>query len=88
LVKGDFIPLKGEVCYGIDENILYQKVGDGETDFVDLPWLLNQSDWLENDKTSPSYVQNRIAYTEIAEGGPILEIKYVNNDGISSPMVI
>ena len=88
LIKGDFIPLKGEVCYGIDENTLYQKVGDGKTDFVDLPWLLNQSDWLENDKTSPSYIQNRIAYTEVAEGDPILEIKYVNNDGISNPMIV
>jgi hypothetical protein len=68
--------------------MLYQKIGDGITDFVDLPWLLNQSDWLESDKTSPSYIQNRIAYIEVAEGDPILEIKYVNNDGISSPMVI
>lgn len=88
LVKGEFTPLKGEICYGIDKDVLYQKIGDGITDFVDLPWLLNQSDWLENDKTSPTYIQNRIAYTEVVEGDPILEIKYVNNDGISQPIVV
>jgi hypothetical protein len=29
------------VCYGTDDSMLYQKIGDGKTDFVDLPWLLN-----------------------------------------------
>lgn len=31
------------MCYGIDNNILYQKVGNGETNFVDLSWILNRS---------------------------------------------
>lgn len=62
LVKGEFIPLKGEVCYGIDNNILYQKLGDGETDFTDLPWLLNQGDWNESNENSPTFIKNKIGY--------------------------
>lgn len=58
-VEGDFIPLKGEVCYGIDQGKLYQKIGDGETDFVNLPWILNQSDWSEYDYTSPQFIHGR-----------------------------
>ena len=65
--KGDFIPLIGEVCYGIDAGMLYQKIGDGETDFVDLPWLLNQADNEINDETSPAYIKNRLAYPEYIE---------------------
>lgn len=60
--EDNFIPLKGEVCYGIDNNILYQKVGNGETNFVDLPWLLNQGDWNESNENSPSYIKNKIGY--------------------------
>lgn len=60
--EDNFIPLKGEVCYGIDNNILYQKVGNGETNFVDLPWLLNQGDWNEPNENSPSYIKNKIGY--------------------------
>lgn len=59
LIKDDFIPLKGEVCYAVDNNKLYQKVGDGETDFLDLPWLLNQGDWNEENELSPEYIKNK-----------------------------
>ena len=59
LIKGDFIPLKGEVCYAIDNNKLYQKVGDGKTDFLDLSWLLNQGDWNEENEFSPEYIKNK-----------------------------
>lgn len=59
LVEGEFIPLKGEVCYGIEQGKLYQKIGDGETDFINLPWLLNQSDWSEYDYTSPQFIHGR-----------------------------
>lgn len=62
--KEEFIPLKGEVCYGVDNGLLYQKIGDGITDFVDLPWILNQSDNDEADVNSPAYIKNRIAYID------------------------
>ena len=62
LTAGQFVPLKGEVCYAIDNNTLYQKIGDGTTDFVDLPWLINQADHEENDVNSPAYIKNRLAY--------------------------
>ena len=65
--EGFFIPLKGEVCYGVQDDLLYQKIGDGFTDFVHLPWLINQSDNEENDETSPSYIKNRLAYPEYTE---------------------
>ena len=67
LAKGEFIPLKGEICYGIDAGMSYHKIGDGKTDFVDLPWLLNQADNEENDETSPAYIKNRLAYPEYTE---------------------
>lgn len=57
-----FIPLKGEVCYALDNNLLYLKVGDGETKFNDLPWLLNQGDWNEFNENSPSFIKNKIGY--------------------------
>jgi hypothetical protein len=61
--------LAGEVCYALEDNMLYQKIGDGVTDFVDLPWLTNQGDWNENDQLSPSYIKNRIGgyYQELEE---------------------
>jgi hypothetical protein len=37
--EGEFIPLKGEVCYAVDNGTMYQKIGDGETDFTKLEWL-------------------------------------------------
>jgi hypothetical protein len=37
-------------------------MGDGKTDFQDLPWLTNQGDWDEYDENSPGYIKNRIAY--------------------------
>lgn len=68
-IRGEFIPLAGEVCYALEDNMLYQKIGDGVTDFVDLPWLTNQGDWNENNQLSPSYIKNRIGgyYQELDE---------------------
>ena len=57
-----FIPLKGEACYALDNNLLYLKVGDGETKFNDLPWMLNQGDWNESNENSPSYIKNKLGY--------------------------
>jgi hypothetical protein len=70
LAEGEFIPLVGEVCYAVDNDILYQKIGDGVTDFTKLPWLNNitpQPDHDENDESSLSYIKNRLAYTKIEE---------------------
>ncbi len=60
LKYGDFIPLKGELCFTTINNQLYTKIGDGSTDFIELPWLINQPDWYETDKNSPSYIKNKI----------------------------
>lgn len=65
LAAGDFIPLKGEVCYAVDGNMVFQKIGDGVTDFTELEWLLSpsvQSDHAENDEQSFAYIKNRLAY--------------------------
>ena len=91
LVRGNFIPLKGELCFAMDKDKAYgyYKVGDGTTDFVDLPWLLNQGDWNENNKTVPGYVKNRPMYTELPKDTEaILEIGYVSGDGISEAMIV
>ena len=40
LVEGSFIPLKGEICYAtVNNDTVYQKIGDGITDFTELEWL-------------------------------------------------
>ena len=68
LTKGNFIPLLGEVCYAVENGTLYQKIGDGITDFTELEWLYSpaiQSDHEENDETSAAYIKNRLAYTGI-----------------------
>lgn len=65
--EGQFIPLKGEVCYAVDQGLVYQKIGDGVTDFTKLPWLLNQGDNSVNDENSPAYIKNRLAYPEYTE---------------------
>lgn len=64
-----FIPLRGEVCYAVENDILYQKIGDGITPFQELKWLTTQStgdstqsDWQENDENSASYIKNRLCY--------------------------
>ena len=91
LPRGSFIPLKGELCLASDKDNAYgyYKVGDGETDFVDLPWLLNQGNWNENDKNTPGYVKNRPMYTEIPEDAEaILEIGYESGDGISEAVIV
>lgn len=62
---GDFIPLKGEVCYAIDGNMVFQKIGDGFTDFTELEWLLSpsvQSDHAENNEQSFAFIKNRLGY--------------------------
>lgn len=66
LAEGDFVPLLGEVCYAVENGTLYQKIGDGVTDFTKLEWLYSpavQSDQEENDETSAAYIKNRLAYT-------------------------
>ena len=66
LQEGDFIPLKGEICYAVEDGTVYQKIGDGTTDFTKLDWLFSkaiQSDWNENDTTSSAYIKNRICYS-------------------------
>lgn len=91
LTRGNFIPLKGELCFAMDKDNSYgyYKVGDGETDFVDLPWLINQSDWNEYHKKTPGYIKNRPMYTEIPDDSePILEIGYKNQDGLSESSII
>jgi hypothetical protein len=54
------------VCYAVENGTLYQKIGDGITDFTKLEWLYSpavQSDQEENDETSAAYIKNRLAYT-------------------------
>lgn len=68
ILEGEFTPLKGEVFYATQENILYQKIGDGVTDFTKLNWLElqhPQSDWEENDSDKNSYIENRTHYREL-----------------------
>ena len=65
ITAGDFIPLKGEVCYAVDGNMVFQKIGDGVTDFTQLDWLKSQSiqsDHAENDQQSFAYIKNRLGY--------------------------
>lgn len=65
IAAGDFIPLKGEVCYAVDEDQLYQKIGNGITDFTQLDWLKSQSvqsDHAENNEQSAAYIKNRLGY--------------------------
>lgn len=65
IAAGDFIPLKGEVCYAVDGDQLYQKIGDGITDFTQLDWLKSQSiqsDHAENNEQSAAYIKNRLGY--------------------------
>ena len=65
--EGEFIPLKGEVCYAVDNGTLYQKIGDGTTDFTKLDWLNGkqvQADWNENDINSAAYIYNKICGIE------------------------
>lgn len=65
ILENEFIPLKGEVIYAVENNILYQKIGDGETDFTKLNWLKSQAitpDWAENDPEAANYIANRTHY--------------------------
>ena len=62
----DFIPLKGEICYASNEDTIYQKIGDGITNFQNLPWMFShnpQMDWAENDSNAATYIKNRLAYS-------------------------
>lgn len=68
ILEGEFTPLKGEVFYATQENILYQKIGDGITDFTKLNWLElqhPQSDWEENDSNKNSYIKNKTHFQEL-----------------------
>ena len=55
LIKGEFIQLSGEVCYAVDNNMLYQKIGDGKTDFTDLVWLVSQAACFQTLKETRKY---------------------------------
>ena len=65
LLATNFTPKQGEiVVYDIDDNYSYErfKIGDGVQNVNDLPFAVMQSDWSENDETSPAYVKNRTHY--------------------------
>ena len=92
IAEGEFIPLKGEVLYAVDNDMLYQKVGDGQTDFVNLLWLINQGNWNENNELSPSYIKNRPFYSEIVETInneiiPLQEIEFEELEGLEGMLV-
>lgn len=39
IAPGRLVPLRGELCLCSDEGVGMYKIGDGKTDFTDLPWL-------------------------------------------------
>lgn len=92
IATGEFVPLKGEVCYGIQDNLLYQKIGDGTTDFTNLPWLLNQADYNENNENSPSFIKNKPIssdFTEVPKDEQVICVdKYVGQDMLDTGSVI
>jgi hypothetical protein len=50
--------------------VLFQKIGDGTTDFTKLEWLFcqtPQADQNENDISSPAYIKNRLGYTYLGD---------------------
>lgn len=65
--KSSFIPKQGEVIvYDIDSTYNYEriKIGDGENNVNDLPFVAVQSDYSTNDKLNPSYIKNRTHWSE------------------------
>ena len=92
IAEGELIPLKGEVLYAVDNDMLYQKIGDGQTDFVNLRWLINQGNWNENNELSPSYIKNRPFYSEIIETIndeiiPLQEIEFEELEGLEGMLI-
>ena len=60
----NFIPKKGEVIiYNPDNERTYPriKIGDGITTVINLPFANMQSNWTDNDTTSPGYIKNKPA---------------------------
>lgn len=66
LQTNNFIPNKGEaIVYDKDETYAYPrlKIGDGETNVNDLPFISGgQSDWEQNDENGSGYIKNRPFY--------------------------
>ena len=57
-----FIPKQGEVIISdVDDNYSYErmKIGDGITNVIDLPFIMQQTDWNQNDETAINFIQNR-----------------------------
>ena len=58
----NFIPKKGEIIiYEADSDYGYErmKIGDGSTKVNDLPFVIGEKDWLQNDSTASDYIKNR-----------------------------
>lgn len=58
----NFIPKQGEIIvYDIDENYDYEriKIGDGENNVNNLPFLVNKADFNQNNPTASDYIKNR-----------------------------
>ena len=58
----NFIPKKGEIIiYEADSDYGYErmKIGDGSTKVNDLPFVIGEKDWLQNDPTASDYIKNR-----------------------------
>ena len=62
----NFIPKQAEIIvYDKDDNYAYQrlKIGDGETNVNDLPFISGgQADWEQNDENGSGYIKNRPFY--------------------------
>ena len=58
----NFIPKKGEIIiYEADSDYGYErmKIGDGSTKVNDLPFVIGEKDWHQNDPTASDYIKNR-----------------------------
>ena len=58
----NFIPKKGEIIiYEADSDYGYErmKIGDGSTKVNDLPFVIGEKDWLQNNPTASDYIKNR-----------------------------
>ena len=61
----NFIPKKGEIIiYEADSDYGYErmKIGDGSTKVNDLPFVIGEKDWNQNDPTASDYIKNRPCY--------------------------
>ena len=58
----NFIPKKGEIIiYEADSDYGYErmKIGDGSTKVNDLPFVIGEKDWHQNNPTASDYIKNR-----------------------------